>query len=102
VLHNDLLMVLTGDLAAGFCGGAVTDAVFYIADSHKTQSQAGRPLSLARMTRGLLPLSLTGSAPALAGWVMPIRTPGLCTWPPTKIGFGVSGVLDACHTPTQG
>ena len=87
-------MVLAGDMAAGFCGGAVTDAVFYIADSHKTQSQAGKPLSLARMTRGLVPLSLTGSAPALAGAFMPIRTctPGLMhlrTRPQTKIGFGV-------------
>jgi hypothetical protein len=45
----------------------VTDAVMYVADSYKTQSQAGRPLAWRQLARGIVPLSLTGSGPALAG-----------------------------------
>ncbi|KAK3233649.1 hypothetical protein CYMTET_56075 [Cymbomonas tetramitiformis] len=53
---------------AGYAAGATTDAVFYVVDAYKTQAQAGvsGAHSLRQLTRGLVPLSLAGSAPSMA------------------------------------
>mmetsp|Transcript_27379 Transcript_27379/g.52135 ORF Transcript_27379/g.52135 Transcript_27379/m.52135 type:complete len:265 (+) Transcript_27379:111-905(+) len=54
------------DATAGYVGGAVTDAALYVVDSYKTQIQSKSPLRIVQLTRGLLPLSLTGSGPSFA------------------------------------
>jgi len=65
MIHQERGLFLV-EAAAGFAAGAGTDAFFYTLDSYKTQKQMGQPIRLKQLTKGLVPLSLTGSAPGIA------------------------------------
>ena len=59
---------LLAEGCAGYGAGAATDAVFYLLDSYKVQKQMNhtRKLDIRQMSRGLISLSATGSAPSIA------------------------------------
>jgi len=51
-----------------WCQGAGTDAVFYMLDSYKTQKQMGQQMKFSTLSKGLVPICLSGNAPSIAAF----------------------------------
>lgn len=67
--------MLFAEAAAGYIAGGGTDAVFYVLDSYKVQRQMGmKHLDWRSLSKGLVSLSLSGSAPSIATFFV-IYTP---------------------------
>lgn len=89
------------DSARGrFAAGSLTDAIFYVVDSYKSQLQSGKPVAIRNMGRGLLSLSLLGNGPSLAFFFAAYSEVKQCKW----VGDSASGVLLAslvCAVPAS-